>query len=895
MPSLNEIRSHFLDYFGKHDHAVVASAPLVPQNDPTLLFVNAGMVPFKTYFTGAEASPWPRAASSQKSVRAGGKHNDLDNVGYTARHHTFFEMLGNFSFGDYFKDGAIEYAWDLLTREFKLPVEKLLVTVYAQDEEAPVLWKKIAGLSDHRIIRIATADNFWSMGDTGPCGPCSEIFYDHGDHIAGGPPGSPDEDGDRFVEIWNLVFMQFEQLASGERTDLPKPSIDTGMGLERIAAVLQGVHDNYDIDLFRALIAASRDLVGGAGAASNGASHRVIADHLRAASFLIADGVTPSNEGRGYVLRRIMRRGMRHAHLLGAADPLMHRLAPTLIAEMGEAYPELRRADAAIVDTLRQEEERFRRTLGRGMGLLDEATAHLGAGEVLSGETAFKLYDTYGFPLDLTQDAVRAKGLTVDLDGFDAAMTRQREQAREAWTGSGQVAAAGEWFAIRDRLGPSDFVGYEETEAAAELLSLVEDGREIDGAVVGASVQAVFDRTPFYAESGGQAGDQGEVAWPMDNGTFGRARVGDVQKEAGDLFVHDLEILEGVLAPGARVRLTVDPMRRAATRANHSATHLLHAALRDVLGPHVSQKGQMVDGERIRFDFSHGQPVSPGEIDRIEADVNAVVRQNLPAETELMAPQAAMAAGAMALFGEKYGETVRVLTLGRSLRPSPEGQGPYSVELCGGTHVARTGDIALFKIVQEQGVAAGVRRIEALTGEAARRYLLDQAAVARGLADQFKVPVSEVPIRVAALETQRRQLEKELGDARRQLAMGGAGSGGAAPAGPEEIGGVQVLARILEGVGGKDLRPIAEEFKKQVPDGVIVLVGTAEGKAAVTVAVTGSAQARFNAVELAKVAVVAMGGQGGGGRADFAQGGAPDGARADEGIAAVKAALSAQA
>ena len=893
MPSLNEIRSHFLDYFGRHDHAVVASAPLVPQNDPTLLFVNAGMVPFKTYFTGAEASPWPRAASSQKSVRAGGKHNDLDNVGYTARHHTFFEMLGNFSFGDYFKDGAIEYAWDLLTREFKLPVEKLLVTVYAQDEEAPVLWKKIAGLSDHRIIRIATADNFWSMGDTGPCGPCSEIFYDHGDHIAGGPPGSPDEDGDRFVEIWNLVFMQFEQLASGERTDLPKPSIDTGMGLERIAAVLQGVHDNYDIDLFRALIAASRDLVGGAGAASNGASHRVIADHLRAASFLIADGVTPSNEGRGYVLRRIMRRGMRHAHLLGAADPLMHRLAPTLIAEMGEAYPELRRAEAAIVDTLRQEEERFRRTLGRGMGLLDEATAHLGAGEVLSGETAFKLYDTYGFPLDLTQDAVRAKGLTVDLDGFDAAMTRQREQAREAWTGSGQVAAAGEWFAIRDRLGPSDFVGYDETEAAAELLSLVEDGREIDGAVVGASVQAVFDRTPFYAESGGQAGDQGEVAWPMDNGTFGRARVGDVQKEAGDLFVHDLEILEGVLAPGARVRLTVDPMRRAATRANHSATHLLHAALRDVLGPHVSQKGQMVDGERIRFDFSHGQPVSPGEIDRIEADVNAVVRQNLPAETELMAPQAAMAAGAMALFGEKYGETVRVLTLGRSLRPSPEGQGPYSVELCGGTHVARTGDIALFKIVQEQGVAAGVRRIEALTGEAARRYLLDQAAVARGLADQFKVPVSEVPVRVAALETQRRQLEKELGDARRQLAMGGAGGGGAAPAGPEEIGGVQILARILEGVGGKDLRPIAEEFKKQAPDGVIVLVGTAEGKAAVTVAVTGSAQARFNAVDLAKVAVVAMGGQGGGGRADFAQGGAPDGARADEGIAAVKAALSA--
>ena len=881
MPSLNEIRTHFLDYFAARDHAIVASAPLVPQNDPTLLFVNAGMVPFKTYFTGAEAPPWPRAASSQKSVRAGGKHNDLDNVGYTARHHTFFEMLGNFSFGDYFKEAAIEYSWDLLTREFMLPVDKLLVTVYAQDEEAPVLWKKIAGLSDDRIIRIATADNFWSMGDTGPCGPCSEIFYDHGDHIPGGPPGSPDEDGDRFVEIWNLVFMQFEQLASGDRTNLPKPSIDTGMGLERVAAVLQGVHDNYDIDLFRTLIAASRDLVGGAGAASNGASHRVIADHLRSSSFLIADGVTPSNEGRGYVLRRIMRRGMRHAHLLGAADPLMHRLAPTLIGEMGEAYPELRRAEAAIVDTLRQEEERFRRTLGRGMGLLDEATAHLGAGDVLSGETAFKLYDTYGFPLDLTQDAVRAKGLTVDLDGFDAAMTRQREQAREAWTGSGQVAAAGEWFAIRDRLGPSDFVGYDDTEATAELLSVIEDGREIDGAVVGASVQAVFDRTPFYAESGGQAGDQGEVTWEG-----GRARVSDVQKKAGDLFVHDLEILEGVLSPGARVRLTVDSERRAATRANHSATHLLHAALRDVLGAHVSQKGQMVDGERIRFDFSHGQPVTPDEIDRIEGQVNAVVRQNLPARTELMAPQAAMAAGAMALFGEKYGETVRVLTLGQSL----SGEGAYSVELCGGTHVARTGDIALFKVVQEQGVAAGVRRIEALTGEAARRYLLDQAAVAKGLADQFKVPVSEVPVRVAALETQRRQLEKELGDARRQLAMGG--GAGAAPAGPEEIGGVQVLARILEGVGGKDLRPIAEEFKKQVPDGVIVLVGSAEGKAAVTVAVTGSAQARFNAIDLARAAVVAMGGQGGGGRADFAQGGAPDGALAAEGVDAVKAALA---
>ena len=881
MASLNEIRSHFLDYFQRKDHAVVPSAPLVPQNDPTLLFVNAGMVPFKNYFTGAEASPWPRAASSQKSVRAGGKHNDLDNVGYTARHHTFFEMLGNFSFGDYFKEAAIAHAWELLTKEFALPVDKLLVTVYADDKEAPVLWRKISGLSDDRIIRIATSDNFWSMGDTGPCGPCSEIFYDHGAHIPGGPPGSPDEDGDRFVEIWNLVFMQYEQFADGRRTELPKPSIDTGMGLERVAAVLQGVHDNYDVDLFRALIASSDALVGGADDPASKPSHRVIADHLRSSSFLIADGVMPSNEGRGYVLRRIMRRAMRHAHLLGAQDPLMYRLVPTLVEQMGEAYPELKRAEPAIVDTLRQEEERFRRTLGRGMSLLEEATAGLNQGDVLSGETAFKLYDTYGFPLDLTQDAVRAMGLSVDLAGFDAAMARQREQAREAWTGSGQVAAAGEWFSIRERLGPTDFIGYDTVEATAEALVLVEDGQEVDSAPAGRKVQALFDRSPFYAESGGQAGDKGEVEWDG-----GRARVLDVQKQAGDLHVHILEIAEGALTPGARVRLAVHADQRTTTRANHSATHLLHAALRNVLGHHVTQKGQMVDGERIRFDFSHGQPVSPDEIDRIEAEVNAIVRQNLPAETKQMAAQEAIEAGAMALFGEKYGDSVRVLTLGRAL----EGDGPYSVELCGGTHVARTGDIALFKIVSEQGVAAGVRRIEALTGEAARRWLLEQAQVAKSLADQFKAPVTEVVARVEALEAQRRKLEKELAEAKRQLAMGG--SGGAAPAGPEDIGGVQVMARVMDGVGGKDLRPIAEEFKKQLPDGVIALVGSADGKAAVTVAVTGAAQGRFNAVELAKAAVVAMGGQGAGGRPDFAQGGAPDGAKAAEGLQAIKDALA---
>ncbi len=885
MATLNEIRTHFLDYFQRQDHAVIASAPLVPQNDPTLLFVNAGMVPFKSYFTGAETPPWPRAASSQKSVRAGGKHNDLDNVGYTARHHTFFEMLGNFSFGDYFKEQAITLAWDLLTKEFALKPEKLTVTVYHTDDEAHALWRKI-GIPDARIIRIATADNFWSMGDTGPCGPCSEIFYDHGAHIAGGPPGSPDEDGDRFVEIWNLVFMQFEQFADGRREPLPKPSIDTGMGLERVAAVLQGVHDNYDVDLFRAIIAASRDLVGGVGGASNGPSHRVIADHLRATSFLIADGVTPSNEGRGYVLRRIMRRAMRHAHLLGAEEPLMHRLAPTLVAQMGGAYPELKRAEPAIIDTLRQEEERFRRTLGRGMSLLDEATAGLNDGDVLSGETAFKLYDTYGFPLDLTQDAVRARGLTVNLGEFDAAMKRQRDMAREAWSGSGQATTAAEWVAIRERLGPTVFLGYDDAEVTAELLVLVEDGREVDGAAQGATVQALFDRTPFYAESGGQAGDQGEVEWTLDGGTTGRARVADVQKLAGDLHVHDLEILSGALLPGQQVRLTVDAERRTATRANHSATHLLHAALRNVLGPHVTQKGQMVDGERIRFDFSHGAPVTPAEVDRIEAEVNAVVRQNQAAETELMAPQEAMAAGAMALFGEKYGDSVRVLTLGAAM----SGEGAYSVELCGGTHVTRTGDIALFKVVQEQGVAAGVRRIEALTGEAARRWLLDQAGVAKGLADQFKVPVAEVGARVEALQLQARKLEKELGDAKRQLAMGGGGAG--APAGPEEVGGVQVIARILDGVGGKDLRPIAEEYKKQLPDGVIILIGVTDGKASVSVAVVGAAQSSNNAVEISRSAVLAMGGQGAGGRPDFAQGGAPDSAKAADGLAAAKGAIS---
>ncbi|QUD87784.1 alanine--tRNA ligase [Phenylobacterium montanum] len=880
MLSLKEIRSTFLDYFGDNGHAVTPSAPLVPQSDPTLLFVNAGMVPFKNIFTGAETRFAPRAVSSQKCVRAGGKHNDLDNVGYTARHLTFFEMLGNFSFGDYFKEGAIEFAWTLIDKHFQLPKDRLLVTVYAEDEEAPVLWRKIAGFSDDRIIRIPTSDNFWSMGDTGPCGPCSEIFYDHGPSVAGGPPGSPDEDGDRFMEFWNLVFMQFDQSADGGRVSLPKPSIDTGMGLERFSTIMQGVHSIYEIDLFKNLIAASVELTGVKAEGQHAPSHRVISDHLRSSCFLIADGVTPSNEGRGYVLRRIMRRAMRHAHILGAQDPLMHRLVPALVEQMGAAYPELVRAQPVLVETLRQEEERFRRTLGRGMTLLEEATAGLSAGGVLSGETAFKLYDTYGFPLDLTQDAVRAKGLTVDLEGFDTAMDRQRQMARESWAGSGQTAQSAEWFALRDRLGATMFTGYDDISGAGETLALVRDGAVVDAAEAGETVEALFDMTPFYAESGGQAGDRGEVEW-----AGGRALVVDTQKQAGDLFAHTLEIKQGRLAVGDKVTLAVDAERRLRTRANHSGAHLLHAALRHVLGPHVAQKGQMVDGERLRFDFSHGGPLTPDELDRIEAEVNAVIRQNQLARTEVMAPDEAIAAGAVALFGEKYGDSVRVLTLGRAL----EGEGAYSVELCGGTHVGRTGDIGLFKIVSEGGVAAGIRRVEALTGEPARRFLLDQAAVAKALADQFKVPVAEVPARIDALVAERRKLERDLVEAKKQLAMGGGGGASSV----ETIAGVQFDGRVVEGVSPKDMRPLVDEARKRLAsNGIVAYAAVNEGKASIAVALTADLVGRFNAADLARAAVVAMGGQGAGGKPDFAQGGAPDGVKAAEGVAAVKAALA---
>ncbi|WP_341197209.1 alanine--tRNA ligase [Hyphomonas chukchiensis] len=878
MTGVNDIRESFLSFFEKQGHTRRASAPLVPQNDPTLLFVNAGMVPFKNIFTGAETPFAPRATTSQKCVRAGGKHNDLDNVGYTARHHTFFEMLGNFSFGDYFKEQAIQYGWNLVTKEFGLDPKRLLVTVYAEDDEAAALWKKIAGLPDDRIIRIATSDNFWSMGDTGPCGPCSEIFYDHGDKIPGGPPGSPDEDGDRFIEIWNLVFMQFDQSADGSRISLPKPSIDTGMGLERIAAVLQGVHNNYEIDLFANLIKAEEDLYGAKAEGDHLASFRVIADHLRTSAFLIADGVLPSNEGRGYVLRRIMRRAMRHGHLLGARAPMMHRLTPALIGEMGKAYPELGRAKAAIESALEQEEGRFQRTLGRGLSLLEEATTGLGAGDALPGETAFRLYDTFGFPLDLTQDILRARGMSVDTDAFDAAMDVQREGSRSAGFTSGDAATDDIWFAVREKSGATKFGGYGATEGQGKLVAIAAGGALVDTLEPGAA-ELVFDATPFYAESGGQAGDHGEIAFE------GGARfiVRDVQKRAGDVHVHVGELVSGSAKLGAVAKLHVDAVRRKAVMANHSATHLLHAALRNVLGEHVTQKGSLVEADRLRFDFSHGAPVTAAQLEAIEDQVNAVIRQNAAAEIKVTTPEKAIEAGALALFGEKYGDEVRVLSMGKG-----EGKA-YSVELCGGIHVERTGDIAVFVITSEGGVSAGVRRIEAATGAEALAYLKGRARIAEDLAESLKVPLKDVPRKVSALADERRALEKDLAEAKRKLAMGG---GGSAPTGPEVVNGVNLIARVAEGVGGKDLRALVDEAKAKIGSGVVAFVGVADGKAGVAIGVTTDLTSRFSAVDLVKVAAAALGGQGGGGRPDMAQAGGPDASKADEAIAAVKAALA---
>jgi alanyl-tRNA synthetase len=876
MASLNDIRSTFLDYFAKAGHEIVPSSPLVPRNDPTLMFTNAGMVQFKNVFTGQEKRPYTRAVSSQKCVRAGGKHNDLDNVGYTARHHTFFEMLGNFSFGDYFKELAIELAWRLITQEYALNRDRLLVTVFAEDDEAAALWKKIAGFPDGKIIRIPTSDNFWSMGETGPCGPCSEIFYDYGDKIQGGPPGSPDEDGDRFVEFWNLVFMQFDQVAKDKRVPLPKPSIDTGMGLERISSILQGQTDNYDTDLFRHLIEASASLSGQRPNGAHAASHRVIADHLRASSFLIADGVLPSNEGRGYVLRRIMRRAMRHAHIIGAKDPLMWRLVPALVGEMGAAYPDLVRAQPLISETLKLEESKFRQTLERGLKLLDEAVEQLGPSKTLPGDVAFRLYDTYGFPLDLTEDALRPRGIAVERSGFDAAMAKQRADARAAWMGSGEAATESVWFELREKVGASEFLGYDTESAEGIVTALLKGGRTVEALNAGEEGQVVVNQTPFYGESGGQVGDEGAM-FTKNGAEFA---VVDTLKKLGDVHVHFGKATRGTLKVGDVVDLRVDTVRRTATRANHSATHLLHEALRRVLGPHVTQKGSLVAPDRLRFDFSHPKALSETEIAEIERQVNALILRNEDVVTRLMTPEKAIESGAMALFGEKYGDEVRVLSMGTN-----DGR-TFSVELCGGTHVRRLGDIGLFKITGESAVAAGVRRIEALTGAGALGYLNNFHRYTKEAAAALRAAPAELPERVAQLMEERRKLERELGDARRQLAMGG-GAGKPATQEVADIGGVKVIARVVEGIDPKDLRSIIDGAKKQVGSGVVAIATSAEGKAAIAVGVTEDLIARFNAVELLRKGVEAVGGKGGGGRPDMAQGGGPDGARAQAALDAI--------
>ena len=878
MPSSNDIRATFLDSFARHGHTPVASSPLVPRNDPTLLFTNAGMVQFKNVFTGQERRPYTRAVSAQKCVRAGGKHNDLDNVGYTARHHTFFEMLGNFSFGDYFKPDAIELAWNLITREFGLPREKLLVTVYAEDEDAAALWKKIAGLPEEKIIRIATSDNFWRMGDTGPCGPCSEIFYDHGDHIAGGPPGSADEDGDRFIEIWNLVFMQFEEGPPGTRVPLPRPSIDTGMGLERFAAILQGVHDNYDTDTFRALIAASAEATGVPADGAHRVSHRVIADHLRSTSFLIADGVLPGNEGRGYVLRRIMRRAMRHLHMMGARDPVFYKLVPALVRQMGGAYPELGQAEALITETLRLEETRFKTMLDRGLTLLDAELARLGATEALPGDVAFKLYDTFGFPLDLTQDALRDQGRAVDLPGFESAMAQQRARARAAWSGSGEAATENVWFDLREQTGATEFLGYNTESAEGVIGALVVGGASVQVAPIGDDVAVVLNQTPFYAESGGQVGDTGTIT-----GAGGLViRVKDTQKKLGDLFVHIGVVEAGEARVGMPVVAELDHARRGAIRAHHSATHLLHEGLRRQLGTHVMQKGSLNAPDRLRFDVSQPRPVTAEELALVEAEVNARIRENSEVTTRLMTPEAAVAEGAMALFGEKYGDEVRVVAMGTGSAEKPA----WSIELCGGTHVRRTGDIGLFRIVSETGVSAGVRRIEAVTGAAAESLVIENERRLLDVAGALRTSPAEVPERVAALIEERRRLERLVADLQTKLATGG----GAAEA--EDIGGVKFAARNLGDVPARDLKGLAEAILKQVESGVVALVSTAEGKASVVVAVSADLTMRFSAVDLVRAASAAVGGRGGGGRPDLAQAGGPDAAGADAALAAVRAAVA---
>ena len=887
MATMNDIRSTFLNYFARNDHTVVASSPLVPRNDPTLMFANSGMVQFKNLFTGVEKRDYQRATTSQKCVRAGGKHNDLDNVGYTARHHTFFEMLGNFSFGDYFKTEAIPFAWELLTKEFGIDKSKLLVTVYHTDEEAAAIWKKVAGLSDDRIIRIATNDNFWMMGPTGPCGPCTEIFYDHGDHIWGGPPGSPEEDGDRFIEIWNLVFMQNEQFEDGSMTALDQQSIDTGMGLERIAALLQGKHDNYDTDLMRALIEASADASSNDPDGPGKTHHRVIADHLRSTSFLMADGVMPSNDGRGYVLRRIMRRAMRHVHLLGVKDPMMHRLVPALVSQMGAAYPELVQAQALIEETLRLEETRFRQTLERGLKLLDDEVAGLPQAAELPGQAAFKLYDTYGFPLDLTQDALREKGRSVDLPGFEAAMADQKAKARAAWSGSGEAADSSLWFDIAEQHGSTDFLGYDTEIAEAQILNLVRDGKNLAHVEAGESALVVLNQSPFYAESGGQVGDQGVLSCET-----GSARITDTKKVAG-VFLHYAEITSGHLQPGIGCSVAVDHQRRSAIRANHSATHLLHEALRGHLGAHVAQRGSLNAADRLRFDFSHAKALTAQELQLVETEVNAYIRQNSAVTTRIMTPDDARAIGAQALFGEKYGDEVRVVSMGQA-EASGKGmdQTTYSLELCGGTHVAQTGEIGGFVILSDSASSAGVRRVEALTGAAASAHLAQQSAVISGLASALKAPMPNLEERVAALLDERKTLANEVAQLRRELALAGGGGQGDAPQ-AKEVNGVAFLGQVVSGVSGKDLPALIDSHKASIGSVAVLLIADLGGKVAVCAGVSSDLLDRISAVDMVKAAVPLLGGKGGGGRPDMAQGGGSDISNAAQAVDAVEALLQA--
>lgn len=886
--TLNDIRSTFLDFFAENDHEIVSSSPLVPHNDPTLMFVNSGMVPFKDVFTGKEKRGYTRAASSQKCVRAGGKHNDLDNVGHTARHHTFFEMLGNFSFGDYFKEEAIYYAWQLITKEFGINKDKLLTTVYHTDDEAFDLWKKIAGLSDDRIIRIPTADNFWSMGDTGPCGPCTEIFYDHGDHIFGGPPGSKDEDGDRFIEIWNLVFTQFDQQADGTRLDLPNPCVDTGMGLERIAALLQGTHDNYETDLMQTLIHASADATSVSVSGDHAASHRVIADHLRACSFLIADGVLPSNEGRGYVLRRIMRRAMRHAHLLGAKTPLMHRLVPTLVTEMGAAYKELGRAQSLITETLLLEENRFRKTLDKGLKLLEQETASLAQGETLKGDVAFKLYDTYGFPLDLTQDVLKGQKRDVDLEGFNSAMEAQKAEARKNWSGAGGAATETLWYDLKEQHGATEFLGYDATKAEAMVTVIIKDGAVIDKAQKGDMVQLLLNQTVFYGESGGQIGDTGTIN--NDHGL--RITVTDTQKKLGSLIVHDVTIETGDISTGDAISMTVDAKRRDAIKANHSATHLLHEALRRVLGEHVAQKGSLVTAERLRFDISHQKALTAEQIKQTEQIVNDRIRDNDAVKTKLLPIDDAIESGALAMFGEKYDDEVRVLSMGGTAT-ADEGRDAFSVELCGGIHVNNMGDIGLLKIISESAVGAGVRRIEAVTGSGALALFQQHADLIDTVSAHLKVTAPQIEERVSVLLDERKKMDKELSDLKRKLAVAGNGAGGSDVSDDiKTVAGVSFAGRVLNDLSPKDLKPLADDLKQKMGSGIVTLVAINEGRASVVVGVTDDLISKHSAVNLVRVASEALGGKGGGGRPDMAQAGGPDGDKASDALAAVEKALA---